>query len=95
MRAFFSTLEPILEYGEVAWRPYKTKDIVALEKVQRRFTKMIPEVRNLDYESRLKSLGLFSLEHIYRRRRGDLIEAFKMSKSGDNLFTKHLQRAWT
>ena len=36
---------------------------------------MIPEVREKEYEERLKILGLPSL--VYRRRRGDLIEVYK------------------
>ena len=38
-------------------------------------TKMIPNLRNLCYEERLKSLGLHSLER--RRVRGDMIEVYK------------------
>jgi len=37
---------------------------------------MIPPVRNLPYEVRLKKLGLWSLED--RRVRADLIEVFKI-----------------
>jgi len=47
-----------------------------LEKVQRRFTRMIPCLRELLYECRLKKLNLWSLES--RRIRADLIEVYKM-----------------
>ena len=47
-----------------------------LEGVQRRATKMIPSLRNLSYEERLKRLGMFSLRR--RRLRGNNIEVFKM-----------------
>ena len=47
-----------------------------LEGVQRRVTKIIPSLRNLSYEEKLKRLGMFSLRR--RRLRGDMIEAFKM-----------------
>ena len=44
---------PHLEYCIQAWRPYHKKDIDKLERIQRRATKMIPELRDLSYESRL------------------------------------------
>ena len=49
-----------------------------LEKVQRRFTKMIVNMDGLSYEDRLQSLNLWSLEE--RLNRQDLIEVFKMAK---------------
>ena len=52
------------------------KDIDKLERIQRRATKMIPELRYLSYESRLLQCGLTTLET--RRLRGDQIEVFKI-----------------
>ena len=59
------------------------KDILALEGVQRRFTRLIPELRGLAYEERLSRLGLYSLE--FRRMRGDLKETYKIMKGIDKI----------
>ena len=70
-------IRPILEYSNTAWRPTLAKDIEAIEKVQRRVTKMIPEIKDLPYQTRLRECRLPTLEH--RRRRGDMIEAYKLT----------------
>ena len=59
-----------------AWTLYYKKDIDKLERMQRRATKMIPELRDLSYESRLLQCGLTTLET--RRLRGDQIEVFNI-----------------
>ena len=46
------------------------------EEITRRATKMIPELRDVSYESRLLQCGLTTLET--RRLRGDQIEVFKI-----------------
>ena len=53
---------PHLEYCVHAWRPYRKKDIYKLERLKRRATKIIPELRDLSYESRLIQCGLTTLE---------------------------------
>ena len=52
-------------------------DVVLLEAVRRRITKMIIELKHLSYKERLRELGLFSLKK--RRLWGDLIVAFQYS----------------
>ena len=58
---------PHLDYAPEIWNPYLIGDIQTLEKVQRRVTKLVPELRHLDYTSRLVALNLPSL--LYRHRR--------------------------
>ena len=69
-------VRPHLEYCIQAWSPYLRKYIDMLEKIQRRATKLIPRLRDLRYEERLKECGLTTLET--RRLRGDQIEVFKI-----------------
>ena len=76
-------VRPHLEYCMQAWRPYRKKDIDTLERIQRRATKMIPELRDLSYEERLKECGLTTLET--RRLRGDQIEVFKILNGYENI----------
>jgi len=72
---YTSLVRPILEYANVTWPVSFKKDTDKLERVQRRATRLLPHIRQLHYEDRLKILNLPSL--VYRRVRGDMIEAYK------------------
>ena len=76
-------VRPHLEYCIQAWRPYRKKDKDTLERIQRRATKIIPELRDLSFEERLKECGLTILET--RRLRGDQIEVFKILNGYENI----------
>ena len=52
------------------------KDIEALEKVQKRATKILPQLKHMNYSDRLKACKLPTLH--YRRIRGDMIETYKI-----------------
>ena len=65
-----------------------------LEKVQHRFTRMVPGMKELPYKDRLKQLVLWTLEE--RRNRADLLEMFKMligksSPKFESLFERSTQ----
>ena len=76
-------VRPHLEYCIQAWRPYLRKDIYMIDKIQRRATKLIPELRDLRYEERLKNCGLTTLET--RRLRGYQIKVFKILNGYENI----------
>ena len=59
----------ILEYANCIWSPLLKRQSVILENVQRRATRMLPELHSMSYDERLRYLKLPSLK--YRRlRRG-------------------------
>ena len=65
-----------------------------MEKVQRRTTKIVQGLKNLDYQTRLEKLNLYSLAQ--RRIRGHLIEAFKIINGHDNVNSEQFfKKAWT
>ena len=76
-------VRPHLEYCIQAWNPHLRKDVKTLEKIKRRATKLIPELRDLTYEERLKECGLTTLET--RRIMGDQIEVFKILNGYENI----------
>ena len=76
-------IRPNLEFVIQAWSTYLDKDIKIMEKIQRQATKMVPALRHLQYEDRLKKLGIYSLAA--RRLRGDLIETFKLLHGHTNI----------
>ena len=41
--------QSVLEYASSVWAPHLIKHINAIERVQKRFTKRIPELSNLSY----------------------------------------------
>ncbi|CAG2249633.1 unnamed protein product [Mytilus edulis] len=78
-----SIVRPLLEYATCVWSPYLKKDIRKLESVQRRATKLVKNICHLNYEDRLRSLGLPTLE--YRRDRNDMIQVYKALHGIDDI----------
>jgi len=62
LRAFKVYVRPILEFNTTVWLPVQKKDIEAIEKVQRRFTKRLSGLSAYSYSERLQKLNLQSSE---------------------------------
>ena len=58
-----------LEFAVSAWNPYLKKDKLALEKVQRRATRMPTSIKDFDYETRKDVMGLTSSRNQTTTRR--------------------------
>ena len=65
------------------WGQFNRADQKLVERVQRRATRLVDEIRSEPFTERLRLLGLPSL--YYRRRRGDMIFLFQMLHSELNL----------
>merc|ERR1712208_37440 len=77
-----SLVRPILEYCSVIWHPFLKTEALEIEKVQRRATKLVPELKDLPYEQRLRKLNMTTLA--YRRKRTDILQTFRIIKGIDN-----------
>ena len=71
-------VRPHLEFASAAWNTLLKGEIKKVEGVQRRATGMVFELRGLEYEERLERLGYTDLDK--RRKRGDLIQLYKITK---------------
>ena len=78
-----SLVRPHLEYEVQFWSPHLCRDTDKKERVQRKATKIIPEIRNHSYQQRLKDLELISL--VQRRLREQFIEVFKYQNRFNNV----------
>jgi len=76
MSLYKPLVRPHVEYCVSAWNPHYIKDKKLIEKVQRRFTKLINNMEGKTYEKRLQCLKLWTFEK--RKNRQDLIEVFKI-----------------
>ena len=76
MQLYTALVRPHLDYCVQFLVSLSVEDVLALEGVQRRFTRLIPEIAGLMGEKRLTRLGLFSLQ--FRRMKDDLIDTYKI-----------------
>ena len=66
-----------LEYANSVWCPHKFGDIKEIEKVKKRATTLVINLKKISYTNSLQRLKLPTLK--YRRLCGDMIEVFKMT----------------
>ena len=76
LNLYETMVRPHLEYGSVVWRPSTIRDQRKVESIQRRATKLVPNIKDLSYEQRLKKLGIPTLQ--YRRQRADMIQVYNI-----------------
>jgi len=86
IKLYKALIRPHLEYGNLIWYPYLKRQSISIEKVQRRATKTLHECKDLSYHERLRYLNMPTLKH--RRRRGDLIEMYKIFNQVDEVSLK-------
>ena len=83
LNLYKSIVRPHIEYAVTVCAPLYKKDMITIENVQRRATKLVTSIKHLSYQERLKKWGLPSLE--YRRERADLIEVYKIMNNIDQV----------
>ena len=81
LNLYKALVRPHLEYASIVWTVIYKKDCIAIENVQRRSTRLVHGVRNLNYTERMTELGLPSLQ--YRRKRADIVKVFKIMNGID------------
>ena len=79
-QAFRSYVTPVINYASSCWNPRFRKDINAIERVQRGFTKRLAGMRNLSYQERLNSLSVPSLSS--QRTITDLVFTYRCMHGG-------------
>jgi hypothetical protein len=87
-KLFATFVRPILEYNSPIWSPHFAKDIKAIERVQKYFTKHLKGLQNKTYKERLSILKLPSLE--CRRAYADMIFLYKIIHGMSDPSLQHL-----
>ncbi len=73
VKLYTALVRPHLEYAQYVWSPHLIKHLHHIERVQMRATKLVDNMKNLDYTERRLNLPTLA----YRRLRGDVIDLFK------------------
>ena len=85
MLILYKTLvRPVLDYCVPLWLPNAKKDILKLEKIQKRFTKMIEGFKTKLYEQRITKLGISTVED--RFYRADMIQVYTILNDNKKIY---------
>ena len=79
---YIQHVRPILEFCTPAWAPWLIADVEILEKVQKRFVRMVSGLSSSTYGDKLKELKLLSLSD--RRAQLDLVQVYKIINKIDD-----------
>ena len=82
-KLFCTYVRPHLEYCAQAWSLWTKGDIDLLESVQERALGMVTNFKGRTYAEKLAEAGMTTLEE--RRRRGDLIQAYRVLRGVDDV----------
>ena len=83
MQLYKAFIRRHVEYGNAIWYPYLNWQSAAIDRVQRRATKLfVPDIKDMPYTGRLRALSLIFLKA--RRMRGDLIQTYKIINNVDD-----------
>ena len=75
-------IRPRMEYGVQVWNPSYRTQIDKLEKVQNRFTRLIPYSSTMTHERRNSCLRI--TDHQSRRNRGDMVMTWDIINTPDH-----------
>ena len=73
---FVSNIRPLMDYCSPVWNVGFLMDVRKLESVQRRWSREVEGLREVEYTERLRRLGLFSIQG--RLLRADLLKVWKI-----------------
>ena len=85
MSLYTTFVRPHLEYCAQAWSPWNLGDKDVIEGVQRRAVGMVTNLKSKNYEEKLVEMKMVTMEE--RRKRGDLIQMYKVLSGKDDVST--------
>ena len=87
-RLYVQYVRPHVEFAAPVWSPWNETEKKLIEQVQMRAIRMISGLKGKDYVEKCRELGLDTLEE--RRRKLDLVQAYKILTGKDKVKFEHL-----